>query len=350
VRIAGERVRLPGRLTGGALAALGAVVVAACPADVHAQAPSGPPDYCDPNATEFDPKDVPRRGSQPARRTGVRQRRMRIGGVRTAVLESGPRGAGEAVVFLHGVLGSSQDFGDLVARVGRGGRRAIAFDLPGYGHAQAAWDFPAGFPGYTRWFARALNRLGVRRAHLVLHDIAGPIALDWAVTHPRRTGRIALIDSGVLLGFVPHPLHVTWLTPGRGEAFQHALTRAGLKQALAPGPGERPLPDPYLDQVYDDLDRETRCAVLRFFRSAAPSVGSTRTRAQATRLRRTFGSRRPVLVIWGAKDPLLRVSMAALQREAFPSARVRVLAHSGHWPFVDDPRSVRRLLLPFLGG
>jgi pimeloyl-ACP methyl ester carboxylesterase len=350
VRIAGERVRLPGRLTGGALAAFGAVVVAACPADVHAQAPSGPPDYCDPNATEFDPKDVPRRGSQPARRTGVRQRRMRIGGVRTAVLESGPRGAGEAVVFLHGVLGSSQDFGDLVARVGRGGRRAIAFDLPGYGHAQAAWDFPAGFPGYTRWFARALNRLGVRRAHLVLHDIAGPIALDWAVTHPRRTGRIALIDSGVLLGFVPHPLHVTWLTPGRGEAFQHALTRAGLKQALAPGPGERPLPDRYLDQVYDDLDRETRCAVLRFFRSAAPSVGSTRTRAQATRLRRTFGSRRPVLVIWGAKDPLLRVSMAALQREAFPSARVRVLAHSGHWPFVDDPRSVRRLLLPFLGG
>ncbi|MBA3261342.1 MAG: alpha/beta hydrolase [Thermoleophilaceae bacterium] len=274
---------------------------------------------------------------------------MSIAGVNTQVLESGPKGSGEAVVFLHGVLGSSQDFVDLLPRVGAGGQRAIAFDLPGYGRARPAWDFPAGFPGYTRWFGNALRKLGVRRAHLVLHDIGGPIALRWAVAHPRRTGRIALIDSGVLLGFVPHQIHVTWATPGVGEAFQLSLTRKVFEDVLAPQPGERALPRPFLARVYDDLDRETRCAVLRFFRSAAATaLDPTLTAAQAARLRRTFGSRLPVLVVWGQKDVFLRVQMANRQREAFPSARVRVLRRSGHWPFADDPRSVRRLVMPFL--
>jgi pimeloyl-ACP methyl ester carboxylesterase len=44
----------------------------------------------------------------------------------------------------------------------------------------------------------------------------------------------------------------------------------------------------------------------------------------------------------------LRVQMAARQREAFPAARVELLARSRHWPFADDPAAVRRLVLPFL--
>jgi pimeloyl-ACP methyl ester carboxylesterase len=305
--------------------------------------------YCDRAATQFDPADVPRAGSEPARTRGVRERRISVEGISTPVLESGPRGRGEAVVFLHGVLGSSQDFVDLLPRVGRTGQRAIAFDLPGFGRAGEAWSFPATFAAYTRWFGKALTRLGVRRARLVLHDIGGPIALQWVAANPRRTGRIVLIDSGVLLGFVPHPVHVTWATPGRGEEFQRSLTRKLLSTTLAPQAGERALPRSFRDRLYDDLDRETRCAVLRFFRSAASSaIDPAVPTAQAARLRRTFGSRLPVLVIWGQKDVFLRVPMAARQREAFPAARVELLARSGHWPFADDPAAVRRLVLPFL--
>ena len=330
------------------LALVAVVVLAAAPPHGRAQSPA-PPAYCDRGATQFDPADVPRRGSEPVRTRGVRERRVSVAGVSTPVLESGPRGKGEAVVFLHGVLGSSQDFVDLLPRVGRTGQRAIAFDLPGFGRAGAAWGFPATFAAYTSWFGKALTRLGVRRARLVLHDIGGPIALQWAAANPRRTGRIVLIDSGVLLGFVPHPVHVTWATPGTGEEFQRSLTRTVFKGVLAPQQDERALPRRFLDRVYDDQDRETRCAVLRFFRSAAStSIDPAVPTAQAARLRRTFGSRLPVLVVWGEKDAFLRVQMAARQREAFPAARVELLARSGHWPFADDPAAVRRLVVPFL--
>lgn len=330
------------------LVAVALAVLAVAPPGPRAQS-TPPANYCDRAATQFDPADVPRAGSEPARTRGIRERRISVEGISTPVLESGPRGSGEAVVFLHGVLGSSQDFVDLLPRAGRTGQRAIAFDLPGFGRAGAAWTFPASFAAYTRWFGKALTRLGVRRARLVLHDIGGPIALSWAAANAGRTGRIVLIDSGVLLGFVPHPIHVTWATPERGEEFQRALARRTLRDALAPQQGERPLPRRFIDRLYDDLDRETRCAVLRFFRSAASTaIDPAVPTAQAARLRRTFGSRLPVLVVWGRKDVFLRAQMAARQREAFPAARIELLARSGHWPFADDPAAVRRLVLPFL--
>jgi len=56
----------------------------------------------------------------------------------------------------------------------------------------------------------------------------------------------------------------------------------------------------------------------------------------------------PALVIWGEHDAYLPASYAQRQREAFPSAEVRVLPASGHWPFADAPETVERLLVDFL--
>lgn len=56
----------------------------------------------------------------------------------------------------------------------------------------------------------------------------------------------------------------------------------------------------------------------------------------------------PTLVLWGAHDPYLPVVHAERQREAFPTARVVVLADSGHWPHHDDPTTVRSHLITFL--
>jgi hypothetical protein len=68
-----------------ALAALfAAILLATSPPSVRAQ--SGPPNYCDPGATQFDPADVPPGGSKPDRKQGVRERRVNIGGVNTPVL------------------------------------------------------------------------------------------------------------------------------------------------------------------------------------------------------------------------------------------------------------------------
>jgi pimeloyl-ACP methyl ester carboxylesterase len=56
----------------------------------------------------------------------------------------------------------------------------------------------------------------------------------------------------------------------------------------------------------------------------------------------------PAVVIWGARDPFIPMQYAALQRLAFPQARIHTLQDSGHWPFVDNPAGTREALMPFL--
>ena len=65
---------------------------------------------------------------------------LTVDGIRSPILQAGPPHAGEAVVFVHGNPGSSQDWARLVERTGAFAR-AVAWDHPGFGQA----DKPAGF-------------------------------------------------------------------------------------------------------------------------------------------------------------------------------------------------------------
>ena len=53
-------------------------------------------------------------------------------------------------------------------------------------------------------------------------------------------------------------------------------------------------------------------------------------------------------MVWGAKDPYLKLRLAERQREVFRDAQVTVLPGSGHWPLADDPAGVAAAVLPFL--
>ncbi len=270
----------------------------------------------------------------------VRSGDVSVGGVRSRVLEAGPATPAEAVVFVHGNPGSCEDWRRLLGRAGDLGR-AIALDMPGFGRADKPDDFDYGVPGYARFLDGALAALGVRRAHLVLHDFGGPFGLAWATARPDAVGSLGLIDTGVLEGYRWHYAARVWRTPVLGELSQAAMTRRAFRVLLRHG-NPRGLPREFVDRMFDDYDAGTRRAVLRLYRatdatSAGPRLGAALGAIHA-----------PVLVIWGAHDPYLPVTYADRQRETFTHAHVCVLSGSGHWPFVDDPEAVERIAIPFL--
>jgi pimeloyl-ACP methyl ester carboxylesterase len=88
-------------------------------------------------------------------------------------------------------------------------------------------------------------------------------------------------------------------------------------------------------------DRGTRRAAMRFYRATPAEVMGA-----LTSVLRPLN--RPALVLWGANDPFVPVEQADRQRVSFPSAKVVVLADSGHWPHIDDPESAARVIAPFL--
>ncbi len=305
--------------------------------------PSG---YCDPAAGSlFDPVDVPAEGSGPAAGPGIRERSITVSGQKTRLLESGTRKGKVAVVLVHGIPGSAADWADLLPQLGNRNRRAVALDMPGFGHAADAWGLGRTPDVGARFLNRAMRKLGIRRVHLVAHDIGGPVSLEWASLRPRRLRSATLINTGLLLGYRDHSLASISRPSGTGELFWLGLNRPVFTTGLSSGQTV-PLPQATTDRWYDDLDRETRCTILETYRSASEAEVDATAQAQASALARR--ANRPALVIWGADDPYLPVAMAARQREGFPAARVEIFGDSGHWPFIDYVDRTARLVVPFV--
>ena len=273
----------------------------------------------------------------------LRRNEVRALGLRTPVLEAGPAGDAEAVVFLHGHPGCGADWEHLLEPVGEFAR-AIAFDLPGFGSAEKPrdWDYSAGAGAI--WLAAALHELGVERAHLVVHDYGGPIGLIWGLAHPDRWMSVVMIDIGVLIGYRWHPVAQLYRVPLLGELMCRMTFERAFRAMIARyNPQPRKLPREFVDRMWAGYDLGTRRAVMSFYRASPP-----------TGMERMSGAYRALdkraLVVWGRHDPATRVEHAEQQRSSFPSAEVVVFEGSGHWPHVDDPEGAAAAIVPFLRG
>ncbi len=268
--------------------------------------------------------------------------RLAVGPVSTRLVEAGPAGDTEAMVFVHGNPGSADDWVRLAEAVGRRGLRAVAFDLPDFGETEAAPGFEHSAPGYAGFIAEALAALGIERVHLVLHNFGGPIGLVWAASDPDAVASVTLIDTGILPDYKWHRLARIWRTPVLGEIFQATTTRRAFRMVINRNE-PRGLPREFVEEMYDHTDRRTKRAILKLYRATDDpgAAGAEFARLMAPR-------DLPALVIWGEGDAYLPASYAARQREAFPSAAVHVLPASGHWPYADAPDTVERLLVEFV--
>jgi pimeloyl-ACP methyl ester carboxylesterase len=272
----------------------------------------------------------------------VERSRLDVGGVSTRLVQAGSAEAAEAVVFVHGNPGSADDWEGLAGAAGATGMRAVAFDLPDFGETVAPAGFVHDVPTYAGFVAEALERLGIERVHLVIHDFGGPIGLVWAMGHLDAVASVTLIDTGLMPGYRWHSLARLWRTPVVGELFQASATRSAFRSMLR-RKEPRGLPRDFVEGMYDHYDKRTRKAVLKLYR-ATDDPGSMSEGLIAVFAPRDI----PALVIWGEQDPYLPSSFAPRQREAFPSADVNVLPASGHWPYADSPDTVERLFTQFL--
>ncbi|TCJ22725.1 alpha/beta fold hydrolase [Nocardioides jejuensis] len=265
--------------------------------------------------------------------------RLSINGLSIPVAQAGSTDGAEAVVFIHGNSGAIADWLPFLEPVGTF-TRAVAFDLPGYGGADkpSGFDYTAG--GYAEFIDATLKALGIRSAHIVAHDLGGGWAMRWAADHPEQFASATLINTGVLLDYEWHDAAKLWRQPEVGEAIQAGMTRdLFLEVVSAQNPRLGPAA---LEALWQQTDNPgTNHAVLQFYRATSEA-----TLAEPQAVLR--GLDRPALVIWGEDDAYIPVSQALLQRESFPSAQVMVLPDAGHWVTLEDPDTVRELIVPFL--
>ncbi len=270
----------------------------------------------------------------------VRQSVHEVDGIRFPLLAAGPD-VDEAVVFLHGNPSSCEDWRSLIGRIGTFAR-CIAFDEPGFGHADKPAEFDHTYQGHGRHIGKVLDSLGVQRAHVVGQDLGARWMLEWGAGHPERLASTVIVAGGVLLDYRWHYLARIWRTRVLGDLFMAIPSRNAFRLLLRKDE-PKPLPRSFVDRMYDDMDTATRRAILSLYR---PSFDWNARSYELSRILREFD--RPALVVWGQQDRYIPVEQAYRQLKTFPSANVSVLPSSGHWPHIDDPLGVESLVIPFL--
>jgi haloalkane dehalogenase len=124
-------------------------------------------------------------------------REFEAGGVRSFVREQGD---GEPVVLMHGIPVSSYLYRKVLPLLAERRLRGVAFDLPGLGLAEKPEGFDYSWSGLGRWTGEAIDALGLDRCHLVLHDIGGPIGLEWALRNRDRVRSLTVLDTLIDVG------------------------------------------------------------------------------------------------------------------------------------------------------
>jgi pimeloyl-ACP methyl ester carboxylesterase len=241
--------------------------------------------------------------------------------------------ASSVPLYLHGVPSNSDDWLDFL-RLGGG----LAPDLPGFGRSGKPGSLHYTIAEYDRFIERFLDEVGVERVSLLVHDW-GAVGLAFAQRLPERVERVAIVNAVPFLpGYRWHRMARIWRTPGLGELAMGTTNRFTLRlisreSNATPGP----MPEGFLDSVLDHFDQGTQRAILRLYRSSPSDVLA----ASGEHLARL---EMPALIAWGMKDPYIPSRFARAYADALRDAELLELPDAGHWPWLDRPDLVKRLV------
>lgn len=104
-------------------------------------------------------------------------------------------GEGDPVLMLHGVPSSSFLYREVIPRVARAGYRAISFDFPGLGLSDKPENISYDWHSLAIWIGKIVDALELPPVHLVVHDIAGPVGVEWAISNPFRVRSLTITNT-----------------------------------------------------------------------------------------------------------------------------------------------------------
>jgi pimeloyl-ACP methyl ester carboxylesterase len=247
------------------------------------------------------------------------------------------QGSGPVLLLIHG-MASSLDTWRLVVDPLARNATVLAVDLPGHGGSSpGSGDSSLG--SLAAGLRDVVAALGHDRVTLVGHSLGGGIAMQFSYQFPEMTERLVLVASGGLgpqvnlaLRAASLPgatlfLSVTAGPAGRGFDVARRALRA-VRRPPAPGLDE-------LVRSYASLaDPDRRASFLATVRSVVSLSGQSVQAADRLYLAKEL----PVLLIWGAEDPIIPVEHARATHELLPHSTLSVFDGVHHFPHVEAPR------------
>jgi pimeloyl-ACP methyl ester carboxylesterase len=252
-------------------------------------------------------------------------------------------GRGPALVLVHGLVGSSQNWDQNIQFLARF-RTVYALDLANMGWSDRVAGIDPSLEATADRLAAAMDALGIARADVAGHSHGGAISMMLAARHPRRVRRLVLFAPAN--PFCDLGKHLIRFYQTRlGVAVAHLVPRL-----------PRALHKTALSRMYGDPKRVREGALEGYTRGMNDGtvehiLGIVRGwTTDMAALGDVLGAvaRLPTLLIWGDRDRAVGVRSGERLAEML-GARLMVIPGVGHLPFAETPELCNNAVREWLG-
>ena len=248
-------------------------------------------------------------------------------------------GQGEAIVFLHGMTGSTQDWANQFSVLSPK-YRCVALDQRGHGKSAApSKEEDYSMQIFTDDVLSLLKMLDIQKCCLVGHSLGGFIALEFALKHQDMLAALVLADTSS-----DNSARIREYAQLRQKLDELARSQ-GMEAAFEFSIANNPMMIERL-QRHPELREVTRRKMLQ------TSVNGSLYGMSAIEKREPVTSRLseikvPTLICWGEEDAGFTEAVQILKREISDSELVTVKG-VGHNPHEEAPDAFNEALLKFL--
>ena len=243
-------------------------------------------------------------------------------------------GDGEPIILLHGLFGSASNLG-VVARALAGNFTVYAVDLRNHGKSPHAAQM-----NYATMAADVLQLMddqSLSSAHLLGHSMGGKTAMQIALNHPQRVGKLVVVDIAPV-------------------TYEHAHTNViiGLTAVAEASIQSRQQADEILAKYEDDAG--VRSFLLKSLTRTEQGNYVWQLNLEGIKAnydevaKGNSGTPFPgdSLFVKGGKSDYLLTEHKDAVMTLFPNAQLKVVANAGHWPHAEQPELFNKLVLQFL--
>lgn len=256
-------------------------------------------------------------------------------------LEVVVRGAGPALLLVHGHGGAKEDFFDQIDDLARD-HRVVTLDLRGHGESDGPEDESwYSLDRFAADLANVVDQLGIETVRLLGHSMGGMIARRFVLAHPHRVDALVLMDTspgpppGLDADIIDLGVQIA-NEQGMDElkrvmdAFGPLDTEA-YHRSLADRPGYREFGDAKWANVSRAMYTETMVEI----------------RDQPDQMPELAGVRCPTLVMVGVQDERF-FGVSEAMAATIPDARLVIIEDAGHSPQFENGGRWLEVLRDFL--
>jgi len=272
--------------------------------------------------------------------TSISGQHVSVNGIKLRVHQVGN---GQDVLFLHGSIGSIEDFETVLPLLK--GFRVTLFDRIGHGYSEMPVD-PANIASNAQYASALIEKLRLKNVIVVGHSYGGSIALKMGINQSPNLKALVLIAPASKVADVREIEHV----------FANTYVGMGLLRILNPFIGKDMLKEGLLDSLEPNLqDMPDTFVESRLALWDNPGILYTRTQQTAV-VQRELGEMQiqypsiklPTTILLGEQESHEDIYVGAQELSvAIPGAQLHLVTGAGHYLQYKDPAAVSTAIKGF---